>query len=133
MNYVYSTLTCDNTYNVYDNEGANKELPLKLRSILIKGGTGIATKHLITPMGIVTSVTDEELAILEKDEVFQQQAKAGFLIVSKTETNPEKIAADMVTRDGSAPYVPEDTDDEEAVQPSAETKYGTSGKKKKSR
>lgn len=128
--YVYSTLTCDNTYNVYDNSGiGTKDMPVKVRSIFIKGGTGIATKQLVTPLGIATRVTDEEMEILLKDEVFISQHKAGFLQYRKDQVDAEVAAADMVTRDGSAPYVPEDTDEFEKVKPSEETKYGKQGKK----
>jgi hypothetical protein len=110
MPYVYSTLSNDNIYASYDNSGTNKDTPVLQRSILIKGGAGIATKHLLTPLGIVTKVTDDELEHLQKNEDFQLHIKNGFIKFDKKKVDPEVAAADMASRDKSAPYVPEDID-----------------------
>lgn len=59
MPYIYSTLTCDNAYTIYS-DGANG-LKVPQGSVIVKGGTGIANDRLITPLGIITSVSEEEL------------------------------------------------------------------------
>ena len=110
MPYVYSTLSNDNIYASYDTSGSNKNTPILLRSILVKGGAGIATKHLITPLGVVTSVTDDELEHLKTNEVFQEHLRNGFIKIDKKKVDGEVAAADMASRDKSAPFVPEDVD-----------------------
>jgi hypothetical protein len=110
MPYVYSTLTCDNIYTNYDNSGSNKDTPVVVRQILIKGGAGIATKHLVTPLGVVTNVTDDDLASLKLNEDFQAHMRNGFIKIDKKKVDVEVAAADMATRDKSAPYVPGDID-----------------------
>ncbi|MCG1038789.1 hypothetical protein KQH49_06780 [Mycetohabitans sp. B5] len=106
MHYVYSTATCDTAYGVWINSG--NDLPIRTRAIVIKGGAGVANKNLITPRGVVTQVTDEDLALLEKDEAFQRHVKRGFIHVERSKTDPEKVAADMTGRDQASPLVPQD-------------------------
>ncbi len=106
MQYVYSTLTSDTKYRVWI-ESSN-DLPTFEHFILIKGGTGLANKDLITPYGVVTEVSDQDLALLEADETFQRHVEGGFIHVDRIKSDPEKIAADMAARDGSSPLVPQD-------------------------
>lgn len=105
-NYIYSTLSADVNYNIYVHNSEGH--PLVAKSIHIKGGSGIAGKHFITPLGVRTEISDEELSLLENDEVFKTHKANGFVSISKADINPEVAAADMETRDGSAPAVPED-------------------------
>ncbi len=123
MNYVYSTLTASTDYCVWMPGG--NDLPTAGRSIVIKGGTGIAikgatSKDFITPYGIVTQVTDEELALLEADDAFKLHVKRGYIRVERTKIDPEKVAANMASRDGSSPLVPQDFAENE--QPKTKTK-----------
>lgn len=109
MNFVYSTATNDITYVDYlpaAENGAKRNIK---KSVLIKGGAGLP-KHrtLITPYGVKTEVSDEDLAFLESNQAFQRHAKRGFMKVMKRNVDPDKVAADMAQRDGSAPYVPND-------------------------
>lgn len=109
MPFVYSTLTNDNVYNDYTTDGeGNKFHPRLIKSILIKGGANRADKKLVTPFGVVTNVSDEDLAILEKNEVFQTHVKNGYIKVQKSKADPEVVAADMQGRDESAPLVDAD-------------------------
>ncbi|CAH0447399.1 hypothetical protein LMG10661_03465 [Ralstonia syzygii subsp. syzygii] len=109
MNYVYSTATCDTAYGVWTKGGG--DLPIRARSIVIRGGTGVANKHLITPRGVVTQVTDEELGILEQDDAFKRHVERGFIRVERMKADPEKVAADMNGRDAASPLVPADFDE----------------------
>lgn len=111
MPYVYSTLTCDNIYATYDNSGSNKDTPVLVSQILIKGGAGIATKHLVTPLGIVTNVSDDDLEILKTNDDFKSHMENEFIKIDKKKVDVEVAAADMASRDKSAPVVPEDIDE----------------------
>lgn len=106
-NYVYSTLTADNAYAVYA-RNPNQDVPVIERSILIKGGNGVATKHLVTPRGVVTEVNDEDMELLEKDYHFQQHKLNGFITVEKKEIAVDKAIKNMAPKDKSAPKTPAD-------------------------
>lgn len=106
MNYVYSTATCDTAYGIWVKGG--NDLPIRTRAIVIKGGAGVASKNLITPRGVVTEVSDEDLAQLEKDEAFQRHVERGFIRIERAKSDPEKVAADMTGRDDASPLVPQD-------------------------
>ncbi len=108
MTYIYSTLTSDNHYNVFDTSNSNGQSPIVRKSILVKGGTGVSNKHFVTPLGVVTNVTKEDLEILKKDEVFKTHVKNGFITFREDKVDTEVAAAEMETRDESAPLVPED-------------------------
>lgn len=101
MPFVFSTLTGSQLYTKWTKnpDGANLEGP----SVLIKGGHGLMdNRTLITPLGVVTEVSNEELEILNSIPDFQDHVKAGFLIVQDKNSDPEKVAADMQHRDESA-------------------------------
>lgn len=108
MNYVYSTLTCDNAYTIYEKTTGGLTIPKA--EIVINGGTGLANKHLITPLGMVTKVSDEELSMLKESPVFIEHVKNGFLVVQEggKATDAEKVATDMSTDTGSSPLTEQD-------------------------
>lgn len=115
MPYVFSTLSNENMYVEYD-KGPN-DMPIVKRKVMIAGGSNVVNKHLMTPMGLATKVSDEQLEMLEANPVFQLHKKNGFITVKSTNLNPEKVAADMTTRDQSAPLVPEDYNDNSRGKP----------------
>lgn len=104
--HVYSTLTCDNIYHRTKQGGA--DLPVFEGDVLIKGGAGIANDRLITPRGVVTTITEEQLEICRADPVFVAHEKNGFIQVGERLIDVEKAVADMEGRDKSAPIVPAD-------------------------
>ncbi|EAO0065952.1 hypothetical protein GPN87_003083 [Salmonella enterica] len=104
--YIYSTLTGSQAYQVYRQGGA--DLPLVDKTILVAGGANVANKHFITPRGVVTSVTDEELELLEKNPVFALHKANGFITVEAKEVSVEKVVSDMEARDESAPLTEAD-------------------------
>lgn len=110
--YVYSTLAADTAYTEWVEGGGEIRTPG--RTVTIKGGTGVANKNFITPMGVVTKVTEEELELLKANPVFRKHEDGGFIRYSSANVDPEKVATkDMETRDNSAPIVPEDYSDDE--------------------
>lgn len=106
MPFVCSTATSDVKYTVY--QKVSKDLNKPIRHILIKGGSNVANKNLVTPLGVVTKVTDEELEILETIQSFRRARDAGFLTVTATKKDPGKLIGSMETRDESSPLVPGD-------------------------
>lgn len=111
MKYICSNMVADNCYVEYvpSNDKAN-DLPRRRKSVTVKGGTGIANKNVITPLGVVTSVSDDDCAFLEAHPVFKKQMKRGFLQVLKKSpsTNErEKISTEELKEDKSAPLTPE--------------------------
>lgn len=110
--HVYSTLSAPVRYTVYQKSG--NDIPRAERSVLIKGGANVADKNFITPRGVVTTISVEELALLEQDKLFQLHVKNGYLVVDKSLVDVDKVVADMEGRDESAPLVPEDFEEEKA-------------------
>ncbi len=104
--YIYSTLTSDQVYANY--RSSANGVPLAESKIAINGGANLMTKHLVTPHGVVTEVTAEELAELRKNEVFKLHLANGFLTISEAKGDADDVAADMTTRDQSAPIVEQD-------------------------
>lgn len=114
-NYIYSTLTSDNLYATYQKQevvnGKVVNAPIIEHLVLIKGGSNVAPagfRRQETPIGVVTEVSDEDLERLEANEVFQTHKRNGYIIVDKKKVNPEVRAADMKTRDESAPLTDAD-------------------------
>jgi len=68
----------------------------------------VATKHLFTPKGVVTQVSDDDLEFLLQNKSFQRHMKAGFLTYDKKKIEPERKSANMAQKDGSAPMTPKD-------------------------
>jgi rRNA maturation endonuclease Nob1 len=92
-----------------------KEIISGKAEILIRGGHGVAHRQvnggLVTPQGVVTEVSDEELAFLKKDETFATHLKHGFVKVLTpvaAKAAPEKVAKDMTAADASAPLTDKD-------------------------
>lgn len=110
--FIYSTLTGAVKYNTYGNdEGA--ALPRVLRSVIIKGGANLADKNLVTPKGVMTEITEEQLADLREIPVFQLHEKNGFIKIETANRDVEKTVSDMQARDESAPLTPDDFIDSE--------------------
>ena len=117
--YVFSTLTSSVEYRNYGEGGA--DMPHVDRSVLIVGGSNIPDKHLVTPYGVMTKVSAEDISWLQENELFKLHQKNGYVTVRDKAADPEKVATDMKTRDESAPLV--DADFKEGEKP-AEDKSG---------
>lgn len=104
--YVFSTMATDVKYVEWLRGGG--DLPYEGRSILIKGGTGVANDRIVTPLGVCTQVSVEDLKVLEQDSVFQLHKKNGYITVQEVSADPEAVAADMNLADPSAPVTPSD-------------------------
>lgn len=106
MHFVFSTLTSDQLYTEYL-PSAN-DLPTPGGQVLIRGGAGVMNDRIVTPHGVMTQVDDSQMAILMNVPAFREHAQNGYIKVLESEADPDKVAADMASRDGSAPLVPQD-------------------------
>jgi hypothetical protein len=106
--FVYSTLTCDQRYTLWVKGGA--DLPVEAGFVLVKGGSNVADGRLITPIGVRTEISDEEYALLLDSEVFKLHVDNGFVTVEEKKVDPEVVAADLNTRDASAPITDADAE-----------------------
>lgn len=110
--YVYSTLSNDQSYTTYrKTEGG---IPQAAGSVFVAGKANVSTKHFVTPLGMSTEVTAEQLAELRSNEVFKLHEKNGFVTVSDKKEDAEKVASGMTGRDKSAPLVEQDFEEEKA-------------------
>ncbi len=108
LNYIYSTLSSDQLY-VRWGDGPKGGLPQRDASVLISGKANIATKHLVTPKGVLTIVDDEQMKILIENRSFNTHGKNGFITVERKKAeSADEVAANMTPRDLSAPLVDKD-------------------------
>lgn len=115
MPYVFSTLSSPVAYTLY-NESERGAHTVKSK-IIIKGGAGVANKNLITPLGVATEVTEEELEVLKTHPVFKLHLENGYVKIKEKQADAEVVAADMNSRDESAPLTPNDFKDEDQAKP----------------
>jgi len=112
MNYVYSTATSPIAFVKYKepSEGSSLGHNQILKRVVIKGGHGLADKHVFTPCGVATQVNDEDMEFLLGNDSFQKAIKDGFMTYDKRKVEPEKKAKNMAEKDKSAPLTPKDFD-----------------------
>jgi len=109
MPFVYSTLTNDQTYTLWRAGNGDKKPNIALKKVMIKGGHGrMDSKNLVTPLGVVTEVTDEQLEALNKIDAFKKHIEAGYITVEKKKAEPEKVASTMKGKDKSSQKTPSD-------------------------
>ena len=106
--FIVSRASQDCEYVVWGSTPNGTRLVKK--SILIKGGTNVMDKTtMTTPNGVVTEVSDEDYALLEKHTAFQRHMKRGFLEVMKEEKKARKVAKEKSDKkDGGAQLTPKD-------------------------
>lgn len=109
--FVYSKLSNSQLYTEFVAGGA--DVPAVSHSVHIKGGTGLADKHIITPLGVRTEITARDVESLKSNVVFQQHEKNGFIKIEAKAYDIEKVVADMGDKvDPSAPLTEADYGDE---------------------
>lgn len=103
-NFIYSTLPTDQAIAVYKTRGDGSAHAV--HHILIKGGGQMPTPQGMgfqTPSGVITPVTDDDLALLSKDFTFNHFVSQGFMRVESKKIDVEKAAGDMNINVPSAP------------------------------
>lgn len=108
--YVYSTLSNDQAYTVYDRTANGAALAQHV--IHIKGKANVADRRtLITPRGAVTVITAEQAALLGKCDMFKRHVDRGYITVSDRRADADDVArADLAGKDKSAQAVDADFD-----------------------
>ena len=111
MAYVYSTLSCDQGYAIYD-KGADGT-PILNRVIHVKGQANITNKVLVTPRGVATEVSDADLETLNKDYHFSEHVKNGFITFESKKFDADEVAKDMTKQDRSAPKTKDELENDQ--------------------
>ena len=105
-NFIVSTLSNTQHYTNYATPPHGGQ-PTEISKVTIKGGANLATKALVTPHGVITEVTDQQLETLKANCVFRDHQKSGHITIRTSKVDPEKaVAAGMEAKDGSAPITP---------------------------
>jgi len=104
-NFVYSTSSNSSAYILFEHA---EDMPIEKQRVTIYGGANVPNKQLVTPRGVVTEVSDEELDFLMKNDGFLQHMKAGFITVEKRKVDVDKVVANMEPKDKSAPLTSKD-------------------------
>lgn len=126
MPYVYSTATNATAYVEYKPDlDKNSGFAEVGKKVIIHGGHGVATKQFVTPKGVATKVSQEDLDFLLKNKSFQNHMKAGFITYDKSKVDTEKRAANMTKADGASPLTPDDFKESEYSTQSARIYMGT--------
>lgn len=135
--FIASTMSASVEYPLYSKapEGAKDYVPTVLKRVLIQGGANVALgRNLITSAGIVTKITEDDLALLEANDVFKVHKANGFIQILDTKPeDAEAVAADMTTRDESAPLTDNDFEEKSENDPEKLTVHSvgtTTGKRK---
>ncbi len=108
-NYIYSTLPTDYAFAIYEQQPDGTAKPVV--HVFVRGGAQMAIQAgagFDTPLGIVTQVTDDELALLQKDFTFNHFVTNGFMIVDSKKVDVEKVAGNMNTNAPSTPASEQD-------------------------
>lgn len=105
--HIYSTLASPQNFVTYGKGGG--DLPVVEREVKIAGGAGIATKNLLTPMGVHTSISDEDYAAIQDLTHFKKFVESGHIRVeAKKAYDIEQIVSEMNPRDPGGPITPAD-------------------------
>ena len=90
MSYITSRLSAGVDYTFYT-KGANG-INQVIDVISINGGADVINKKsLDTPYGVVTELTDEQIAKLKTHPVFQKHLEDGYVCINSTESEANKI------------------------------------------
>lgn len=132
MPVIISTATADTNYVVYSRNDTTA-VPVIKKTICIKGGANVAKAKPgsmyqdETPIANSTIITDEDLEILKKDTAFQRHVERGFMVVTNSEKNLEKVVKNMTPKDTkSAPLT--STEDDRAISKNNKVKVEHLGK-----
>ena len=106
--HIFSTLANPQKFAVWSKPAENGMLPVLEREVLIRGGAGIASKNLLTPQGVHTSITQEEYDAISGLAHFQKFVESGHIRVERKQYDIDKMVGDMNPRDPGGPLTPAD-------------------------
>jgi hypothetical protein len=95
MPYIVSKLAAGMEYAFYTKAANGKQI--RQGCITVHGGAGVANrKTLVTPQGVLTQVTADEVKKLRANPLFAQHEKDGFMkVLDKDPRDADKAAADL--------------------------------------
>lgn len=106
--YVYSTLSAPVRYSIYSKPEGERGIPRELQGVTIAGGANVADKHFVTPKGVMTTITSEQLELLKGVKLFQTHYENGYITYEEAPVDIEKVVSDMESRDESSPLTEQD-------------------------
>lgn len=106
MPYVLSKLANTQIYTQYAKDVSNN-INIAVQQVEIKGGSDVTNKNLITPNGVITQVTNNQLDILKSNIDFQKHLEKGYVNYFAFNPNMDKEVEKM-ERDKSVPLTPDD-------------------------
>lgn len=107
--HVYSKLANNQKYTIYKDKAPDEgnEFKQVAHQVLIVGGAGLADKHLVTPMGVHTEITEEDAQALLNNHVFNLHRKNGHITLESRKADVDKVVGDMSGEtDPSGPITP---------------------------
>lgn len=106
--YVFSTLSASVRYVNHEKGGA--DLPVEIGDgVLIEGGTGVMNRNFMTPRGVMTEVSSEQMEYLGQNYLFQLHKRNGFITVEDSNKDPEKVVSEgLIPGDEGRQLTPED-------------------------
>ena len=105
--HVYSTLANPQIFVTYKPGGA--DMPVVDREVHVAGGAGIASKNLITPLGVHTAISVDDYEAIKDLSHFTNFVESGHIRVEKKKASElERIVSDMNPRDPGGPITPAD-------------------------
>lgn len=107
MPYVLSKLSNDQQYINYAKGMTDTNIRIPIAEVFIKGGADVINKQLVTPQGVVTKVSDNELEILKANPGFRKHLEEGLVKYYNTTPKIEK-EADKMEKDKSKQLTADD-------------------------
>jgi len=100
--YIYSTMSSDNDYIIYDNGFAKSK-------VTIAGKANVANKlTLLVKQVAVTCIAQDKYELIKENYHFKKHLENGFLTVENKNIEAQKISKDMAKKDKSAQKTKED-------------------------
>ena len=115
MPHVVSALSSTVDYTLFE-PGRDGGPHVEKKRVRIRGGHGVANKHhvlaagVLTPDGVATKVSEEDLAFLLTNPQFQHHLEHGHVKILKSNSQPNtaSVSRDMAKNDSSRPLVDAD-------------------------
>lgn len=105
MPYILSKLANTQVYTQYAKGMNNLNIPVK--TVVVQGGADVTNKNFITPEGVITKVSADDLESLKANRDFQRHIERGVVKYFGTNPNMDKEVSKM-EKDNSKPLTPED-------------------------
>lgn len=107
--FVVSTCSTPIRFVEYHEHSLTKgQIPQIKGGVVIRGGANLMNKHLYTPNGVATPITDDQLAFLSNNKMFMRSVADGFFTVIGDDGDTERAAKSMKAKDGTAPKTEKD-------------------------